>query len=117
LKRKTVLRQWSIPSTSCYAIKVDGDEVFIAGHDKQQILIYHRSSGILARTYGKAQGGKGPGEFYYPYGLTVDEKFIYICDTYNHRIQVLLRENGIFSSQWGSKGTSDTQFYYPNSIY
>ena len=47
----------------------------------------------------------------------MDEEFIYICDTYNHRIQVLLRENGIFSSQWGSQGRSDTQFYYPSSIY
>jgi len=65
---------------------------------------------------GKKKSGTGPGEFNYPYGLTVDNEFIYICDSSNDRIQVLNKDNGMYSHQWGTKGTNDGQFNYPFSI-
>ena len=33
--------------------------------------------------------GKGPGEFYCPYGLAVDDSgVVYVCDGHNNRIQM-----------------------------
>ena len=33
--------------------------------------------------------GKGPGQFKGPYGVAVDNSgVVYVCDSYNHRVQV-----------------------------
>jgi len=49
----------------------------------------------------------------------VDNKYVYICDKYNHRIQLVTKTEGIFFSQWGKGGQSIEfgQFSYPNCIY
>jgi len=52
-----------------------------------------------------------------PLGLTVDNKYIYICDKSNHRIQVLDKENGKHIYQWGHKGDEkEGEFYYPTGV-
>jgi len=56
------------------------------------------------------------GEFDYPVGLTVDNKYIYICDCSNHRVQILTKENGIYYSKWGTANTKG-QFINPYGIY
>ena len=53
---------------------------------------YHRvflftTAGQFLKSFGRY--GSGPGEFNKPQGIVVDEfRFIYVCDTFNNRIQV-----------------------------
>jgi len=59
-------------------------------------------------------------EFSNPRGLTVNNKFIYVCDYDNHRIQLLIKEKGIFFfDQWGNgvESIEFGQFWNPNCIY
>jgi len=56
------------------------------------------------------------GSFSNPRGGTVDNKFVYICDFNNHRVQ-LLRKDGVYESQWGGKGIKDIEFTHPRCIY
>jgi len=105
--------QFKIP-TSSYGIKVYDNQIFVTGYSTHQIYVYE-SKGTLVNIFGKQ--GPGKREFNYPQGITVDENFIYVCDSLNHVIQTLDRKTGIFTSQWGTKGTKDGQFLHPLSIY
>ena len=53
-------------------------------------------------------------EFYYPNGVAMNhkDKKVYVCDTANHRVQIL-NENLTFSSSFGGSGSGDGQFNYP----
>ena len=53
-------------------------------------------------------------EFNYPNGIAINhkDKKVYVCDTSNHRVQILTR-NLTFSSSFGSSGSGDGQFNYP----
>jgi len=75
--------------------------------------------GKLVKEFGTIEIGSSNGQFYYPFGLTVDNKYVYICDSFNNRVQILIKENGEFVSKWG-KGEASLelgQFSCPNSIY
>jgi len=52
-----------------------------------------------------------------PAGLTVDNKFIYLCDFLSHQIQILNKENGLLINQWGQKGKEQGYFIFPISIH
>jgi len=50
----------------------------------------------------------------------VDKKYLYVCDFSNHRLQILLKENGQFVFQWGNTGKTGTEkgeFHSPYSIF
>ncbi|MDG6256569.1 MAG: PGF-pre-PGF domain-containing protein [Methanomicrobiaceae archaeon] len=60
--------------------------------------------------------GTAGGEFTNPYGIAVsDSGFVYVADTYNHRIQVF-SANGTFVTSWGSFGSGDDQFMFPYAV-
>ena len=40
---------------------------------------------------------------------------VYVSDPYNNRIQKFTSE-GVFVSQWGTSGTGDGQFFYPEGV-
>jgi len=46
----------------------------------------------------------------------VNNNTLYICDSFNHRIQSLNKNHFSFCTQWGSHGTDNGQFRYPESI-
>jgi len=50
----------------------------------------------------------------------VESNYVYICDCDNHRVQVLMKENGEFKSQWG-RGLKQREelgeFSFPCVIY
>jgi tripartite motif-containing protein 71 len=56
-------------------------------------------------------------KFNNPSGIAMDinNVNIYVADSGNHRIQKF-DSNGNFVTKWGSKGSKDGQFYYPNGI-
>ena len=70
-------------------------------------------------TFIASVGSKGSGklQFNEPWAVAADErgKRIYVCDTYNHRIQVLNFDLSYHSS-FGSKGTGPQQFNSPAGI-
>ena len=60
--------------------------------------------------------GSGPGEFHTPKGVAVDDKgFVYVADTYNHRIQQFT--HGFrFVRQWGCYGDAPGQLAAPRAL-
>ncbi|MBF0449989.1 MAG: 6-bladed beta-propeller [Candidatus Magnetomorum sp.] len=63
-----------------------------------------------------ADTGTGPGEFDYPYFLTMDNSgTLYVSDTYNHRIQIFTTE-GQYIRSFGSSGTDAGEFDEPHGI-
>jgi uncharacterized protein (TIGR03663 family) len=60
--------------------------------------------------------GSGGGQFNYPKGIAVDgQGYVYVADSYNHRVQVL-DANGRVLRQWGSEGSAPGQFQEPWGI-
>jgi DNA-binding beta-propeller fold protein YncE len=65
--------------------------------------------------------GTGDGQFSAVYGMAVDNNgYIYVAETpsgqvYNNRIQKFTTD-GQFVTKWGSTGSGDGQFMYPNGI-
>ena len=60
-------------------------------------------------------GGRGdsPYQFFYPVGIGISPgDKVYICDAFNHRVQIL-NPNLTFLASFGSKGSGDGQFDYP----
>ena len=76
---------------------IRGNKVFVSHNDC--ILVYQLDGKFVSSI-----GSEGSGElqFNFPYGLSTDEynNDIYICDNFNHRIQII-SENLQFKSQFG----------------
>jgi len=49
--------------------------------------------------------------------ITVDTKYIYICDWWEHRIELITKDTGVFLSQWGKEGRKKGEFCQPRSIF
>jgi len=66
---------------------------------------------------GTGKQGQNQGEFDGPYGVAFDSKHksIVVTDCWNHRLQ-LFSQDGKFLSAFGSRGTKNGQFYYPQGI-
>ena len=61
----------------------DADNIYVSSSHKLQKFT---SSGELIKCVG--QRGSKEGEFNVPRGVTLHDNQVYICDRYNHRIQV-----------------------------
>jgi len=120
---------WRLPTNygGFRAIKIDDQTLYLTIFGKHCIFLCNSFSGNILKIWSGANkkeekkdgsigsypypAGKNQGEFNYPHGLTVTHKYVFICDSYNHRIQILTKDNGKFFNQW-RKG-----FSYPKSIY
>jgi len=62
--------------------------------------------------------GSGNGQFQYPRGLALSNcgKYLFVCDYYNHRIQVFNAMVGTFVKSYGSNGSDNGQFENPIGI-
>jgi len=71
------------------------------------------------KKFGSKEKSRKEGEFFRPYGITVNEKYLYVCDTLNFRIQILDKENGTYISKLGQKIIIRPQsiLLYENLIY
>ena len=70
-------------------------------------------NGKEIKKFGSKESSSKNGEFNDPAGLTVNEKYLYVCDWGNDRVQVLDKENGKFICEW--KG-GQRKIKYPMSI-
>jgi len=109
-----IISVWNLPSTSGHfrALKFDDNILYITIEHLHQIFLCNPEDGKVIRKWGTESRGAKEDEFDRPYGITLNKKYVYICDSLNHRIQILTKENGRFNKQWG-----DGLLSSPDSIY
>lgn len=115
LKREKI-SSFALPSWGGYGLKVDRTLLYLTLSLESQIFVYSLQ-GTLMNTFGIQESGNKEGQLNEPKGITVDTRDLYICDSNNHRIQVLKKDNGMYQRQWGKEGIEEGQLYYPLSIY
>jgi len=100
-------------------LKVDREILYLTIYGLHQIFLYTCQDGKILNEFGEVLSGWHAKQFNTPMGLTTDNKFVYICDCYNQRVQILSKQNGDFVSNWGGDkaSTKEGQFDNPYSIY
>lgn len=100
------------------AIAPDGT-IFVADSGRDRIVAFG-TNGDLLRDWGTT--GDAPGNFNQPWGLAADDEFVYVADTWNHRVQKFTHE-GEFVDAFGESGTvaeiganSGGYFFGPRSL-
>ena len=90
------------------AMKIDNKDLYLSVPCLNQILVCHSRDGlILNKFYIKG-----------PEGITVYQSHLYVCDSNDHRVQVLEKKNGNFVHQWGGGESSKYgHFLQPMCIY
>jgi len=117
------LSSWKLPKEPPFiwstfrGLKIDGNILYLTINGLNQICLCNSQDGKLLKEFGTIHGGSGDGQFSQPYGVTVDGQYLYICDCGNHRVQILMKENGIYYEKWGKEGSEEGQFRFPYSIY
>jgi len=87
---------------------------YIVDNDNHHILVYDLSNRKLIKTYGSPGAGKLA--FRYPFFITLDkDKYLYIVDVINTRIQVLNPE-GLFVAFIGGWGVEKGEFFRPKGV-
>jgi len=106
------LSSWQLPTLLRVfrGLKVDGNTLYLTVFGQHQIFLCNSQEGKILETFGTGNCGSKIGEFDCPMGITVDDKYVYICDYFNNRVQILLKEKGIYFSTW-------TEIVRPTSIY
>jgi len=78
-----------------------------------QVYVY-TGDGQVKKTIGNR--GSKQGEYSSPSAIVIHNDMIYICDSWNQRIQTLLKKDYAFWREWGGEGTGNGQFICPFSI-
>ena len=69
-----------------FGIHVDHDYVYVVERENDRVSVFY-TSGEFITSFGRR--GYGEGELSNPLGITIDQDgFLYVCDSYNNRIQV-----------------------------
>jgi len=111
-------KDWRLPCSRGFHrfIKADGDIVYLTISSEHQIFICNIDDGIILTKWGKEKESAKKAEFNSPRGITADDKYVYICDYHNNRVQLLTKNEGKFFTQWGGNGQT-CRFCGPTSIY
>jgi DNA-binding beta-propeller fold protein YncE len=96
------------------AVKADGSQCYVVDNDNHYVLVYDLATRKQINTLG------GPGidkwEFRYPFLLSLyKEKYLYIVDVINTRVQVLTTE-GKFVTFIGEWGVERGEFFRPKGV-
>lgn len=106
------------PMTGGSAVTEAGTEMQFATDEAAHVLVIG-GPGVAHRRIGGP--GAGPGEFRYPRGLCVlgagpdGATRVFVCDSWNHRIQVF-DDEGRFQCAFGASGTGSGQFDVPSDV-
>ena len=93
-------------------IAVDSDDnVYVSCADHVRKFSH---DGLLKNSVGKS--GQNEGEFIRPEGLAIHNGLLYVCDTFNNRIQVFDMEQLDFVKIIGCQGSGNIEFNHPWAI-
>jgi len=116
-----IISSWRLPSDSgvLRGLKFNNDILYLTTYGVHNIFLCHQD-GRLFQKWGSQVGSSN--ELYYnPSGLTVNNKYVYICDSTNRRIKIVRKDNGQFINKWGNiDGVASTkigEFKEPFIIY
>jgi len=119
LKTNARIQEWNLPQEKdgCvggWFLKVDQENyIYFSPCQCSNYLYFYNKNGKEIKKFGTKGSSSKPGEFDLPRGITVNNKYLYVCDYWNHRVQVLDKENGNFISLWK---TGERVFSYPQPI-
>ena len=71
------------------------DQLYVCDCMNDRVQVFGLD-GSHVRSWG-SEGG-GPGQFYLPTGLVVDEECVYVCDFGNHRVQVFALDGDLIAA-------------------
>jgi len=111
-----IISSWKLPLQfgSLRQIKIDNNILYLTIGGIHQIFVCSYDGKVINK-WGTVRCGSKEGEFDCPAGLTLDNKYVYVCDSANNRIQLLNKQNGKFYYQW-AKGNGHF-FTSPRTIY
>ena len=89
----------------------DNGDIY-AGSSTHCIYVFDQT-GQLKNTIGSR--GRGDGEFFYPYGISIKGDMLYVADSGNHRVQKLT-SSGKFLHTFGQMGSGQGEFNLPSAI-
>jgi len=117
-----LISSWNYPmaanSTYCFrGVKLDAIEntLYLTLRPLNQIFLCNPQNGTLLDTLGTEEQSLKQGEFSTPLGITVNNKFLYVCNCDNDRIEIFLKKEKKFSNQWGKKNSG--QITKPRCIF
>lgn len=119
--RNTFIAQIEIPSKNGkpadptdVAVDLSRNRCYVVDNDNHRILVYDLTSYKLLGTYGGV--GTGKREFRYPFLIALGkEKYLYIVDVINTRVQVLNPE-GLYVNDVGAWGVEKGEFFRPKGV-
>jgi len=93
--------------------------LYLTIYGLQQVFYCDSNDGKVLNQLGSTTGGSKDNDFNNPQGLTNDSEYLYICDLFNHRIQIFMIESGLYHMKWGTdkEGTQLGEFLYPRCIF
>jgi DNA-binding beta-propeller fold protein YncE len=96
------------------AVDDSRNRCYVVDNDNHHILVFDLSSRKLINTYGSPGAGKLA--FTYPFLITLDkDKYLYIVDVINTRVQVL-NPDGLFVEFIGGWGVEKGEFFRPKGV-
>ena len=81
-------------------IKVNDGVLYLTIDRMHQVFVCNPQDGSILHRIGTAEPNSTFGAFHYPRGITVNRRYVYVCDSVNHRVQIL-NQNGQYVKQWG----------------
>lgn len=111
-----------------YAFTSDGANLYVADSDNHTIRKMVISTGAVTTLAGSAgtpgsSDGTSAARFYFPDGIATDGANLYVADTFNHTVRVIVLSTGAVTTLAGSAGvvgstdgTAGARFSYPHGI-
>jgi len=110
-----LLASFPIPDFG-WSLKVNENMIFLTIPNLNRVFIY-TMDGKVKDMIGTTEVSSKLGEFHDPRGLTLDRDFLFIWDSWNHRIQKITKKNYFPSHSWGGRGKGITKFNKPTAIH
>jgi len=96
------------------ALAADGDRIYATDVVNHQVVVLD-AAGKVVEKFG--QKGTKPGELYYPNGIAVRDKRIYVADSNNNRIEIFT-DDGVYQENWlGTDKEGSQALSHPRGMF
>jgi len=118
IQTNVLILNWDLPkensvSVGGWYLKADQDKIYWTPFQYSHYVYLYKKIGKEIKKFGARKSSEKKGQFNSPYGITVNNKYLYVCDKWNHRVQALNKDTGKFIREWKS---GKREFKYPRSI-